>query len=213
MSAWLLAGYLNADALQATVQKLVRAGATVMLEGLTTLHMWRIEVLEAEWAKEYDPAMQEEGWMFDADFELRWQRLRGYPSHLPSFRVSLITDDAGLLARLATMPWQSTAGTPAQAHDLSLAGSGAFYLWGEAMRDSPGRDSESQTGWYEKEVPRIFYYPTMADNGARHVKVITKTYMLSLTHAADPDNSTDDVESGDEPALLHRFATLVPTEE
>lgn len=213
MSAWLLAGYLDADALRASLQGLVRAGTTVMLEGLTTLHMWRIEVPDVEWAKECDPAAQEEGWMFDADFEFRWQRLRGYPSHIQPFRVRLITDDTGLLARLATMPWQSTVGTPAQAHDLSLAGGGAFYLWGEVMRDSPGRDSESQAEWYEKEVPRIFHYPTMADTGARRVKVITKTYMLPLTHATNPDNSADDIESGDEPALLHRFTALVPTEE
>ncbi len=183
MSAGMLAGYLDADTLRAVVRGLMRAGATVILEELTTLHMRCIEDPEAAWVGECDPAVQEEGWVFDTDFELHWQRLRGYPSHLPPFRTRLITDNGDLLQQIAKVPWQSSEGTPTSVQELHHAADGAFYLWGEAVRDGTGAvamDDAGQARWYEKEVPRMFCYPIAADDSARRVKIITKTYTLPM---------------------------------
>jgi hypothetical protein len=209
----MLAGYLEGDTLREVVRGLVRVGATVVLEGLTALHMWRIEAPEEEWTAERDPAAQETGQMFDNDFELRWQRLRGYPSHIPPFRARLITDDVGLMPRHTVVLWQSTAGIPAQIQNLSLAGGGAFYLWGEAIRNSPEKGTENLAGWYEKEVPRVFHYPIEAGNSARRVKVITKSYTFHAPSTTDSDQNFDDVEDGNEPTLSDRFISLVPAED
>jgi len=216
VSAWMLAGYLDTDTLRAVVRGLPRAGTTVILEGLTTLHMWSIKDPGAAWAGECDPAIQEEGWMFDADFELHWQRPRGYPSHLLPFRVRLITDNDDLLQQIANVSWQSMESTPVPVQELRHAAGGAFYLWGEAVRDGTGAvavDDAGQARWYEKEVPGMFSYPIATDENARRVKIITKTYTLPVAQAPGLTTDGNDVEDSDEPTLLHRFVALIPTQE
>lgn len=216
MSARILAGYLDADTLRAAVQSLAQAGATVILEGLTALHMWSIEDSAIAWGEERDPAVQEEGWMFHANFELRWQRLRGYPSHLRPFRARIITDNSNLLQQSAISLWQSSDGAPASVRELSHSPGGEFYLWGEAVCDDRGIvsvDDASQMRWYEKEVPRMFAYPLASDSNARRAKIITKTYTLPVDQASGLIADANEFGGNQNSALLHRFVALIPTQE
>jgi hypothetical protein len=188
---------------------------TVILEGITTLQMWPIEDPATTWAEELDPALQEEGRMFNVDFELHWQRLRGYPAHLPAFRTRFITDNSELLEKISTAPWQSSDGTPVSVRELRHASDGEFYLLGEAVRDSTGRPMADggHARWYEKEVPRMFNYPIASNDRAGRVKVVSRSYILPVVQASGVATDGSDIEYSDEPALLQRFVGLVSAKE
>lgn len=202
MTAKVLAGYLDSEELQNVFKQLARAGAILILEGLTDLQMRLMEAPDVE-ALGIDPTAYEEGRMFDGEFELHWQLLRGYPAHVPPFRAMLICDDAEQLEKVDPGLWQASSGKFAEALPLHHAGGGSFFLWGEAVRDADG----APTGeWYEKEVPRMFRYPVDDAGTAQRVKLVTKSYEL-------PQQGNSDFNDEGEIVLLHRFAAIVPAQE
>jgi len=194
MNAEILAGYVSASELGAVFKLCLRAGAILILESFTDLQIRRVGSDEAEILT--DPSQFEDGRMFDTEFELHWQRLRGYPWHILPFRVSVIVDDSSHLANIDSNQWQRSAGNLSTPMPLLDADSRSFYLWGEAVRGSDGNPTGQ---WYEKEVPRLFDYPCDHDSQTRRAKLVSKFYRLSL-----PSNET---------LLLNRFSSIVPAEE
>ena len=194
MSAEILAGYVSTSDLGAVFRLCLRSGAILILENFTDLQIRRVANHDAE--RGTDPTQFEDGRMFDTEFELHWQRLRGYPKHILPFRVSLIVDDSSHLANIDSNRWQTSAGNLSTPMPLLAAGSGSFYLWGEAVR---GIDGKPTGQWYEKEVPRLFDYPCDHDSQTRRAKIASKSYRLSL-----PSNET---------VLLNRFSSILPAEE
>ena len=194
MNAEILAGYISAPELAAVFKLCLRSGAILILESFTDVQIQRVGTDEAETL--IDPTQFEDGRMFDTGFELHWQRLRGYPSHILPFRVSLIVDDSSHLASIDSNRWQTSAGNLSTPMPLLDAGSRSFYLWGEAVR---GVDGKPTGQWYEKEVPRLFDYPCDHDSQTRRAKIVSKSYRLSLP--------------SDETILLNRFSSIVPAEE
>jgi hypothetical protein len=145
MNAEILAGYVSASELGAVFKMCLRSGAILILESFTDLQIERVGADEAEIQR--DPSQFEDGRLFDTEFELHWQRLRGYPRHILPFRVSLIVDDSSHLANIDSKQWQTSAGNLSTPLPLLDAGSSSFYLWGEAVR---GVDGKPTGQCYEK---------------------------------------------------------------
>jgi hypothetical protein len=202
MGTMVLAGYLTLEDLRSIFNKLARAGAFLILEGLTDLKIEQFGKQEISGAQSIDPALYEEGRMFDENFELRWQKLRGYPAHILPYRVMLVSDSVDLLKDVEQNQWQSMSTGPAAARALEYKSSDTFYLWGEAVRNSNGH----LTGeWYEKEVPRLFRYPVECDEETR-VKVEIKAYKLVQDKQSNYDSGQPDL-------ILHRFSAILPAQE
>lgn len=207
MSAKVIAGYLQGEELQKAFKHFVRPQVCLILETLTDLKTQLIEAKEEVESQAVNATDYEKGRMFDSEFELRWQRMRGYPKHIPPYRVVLICDEDSLLAGFDFGQMQSSSGKAAKVLTLTQSGGDAFYLWGEAVADAKG---EPTGEWYEKEVPRIFDYPVDYDKDTRRVRLETKTYRLSQEDAQESDLNA---YYGEEFRVLHRFVAMIATEE
>ena len=193
MNAQAIAGYVDSEELRAVFARLSRPGACFILEGFADLQIGEVGAAGEAGEQDLDPSSYEEGRLFDSVFELHWQRLRGYPAHVPLFRVSLVSDDEGQVNGAASGSWLTSSGVAAAPVPLEQAGGSSVYLWGEAVAGAEGKPTGQ---WYEKEVPRLFGYPLDQTGGNPRVKLVTKSYRFR--HA--PGQTTDE-----EAGALQRF--------
>lgn len=188
-----IGGYASACVLEKLFTSLDCKGAVAMLEGLTKLDFHRVDdanaaatiLKSANWEKVW-----ERGWLFDANFELRWQRLRDELAGVPPFRVRLIADSPQLVTELDLTGWQTPSGETVQPTQIKPLSDTSIYLWGEY----DGESSEIPV-WYEKIIPRTFAYPIAGE--PLHVKIRIAYYTL-------PQKSGE--------ANIHRYIDLVGSE-